>query len=218
MPAQAPLLSTPLSQVLLYGGAISISLPHSFIDVSSLREVPSNQEVFVHASTDRCFMVELLETDTDVPDDRMGAFHWSQLAEDNGAEEQDISTTLMGSDRKTEETSDVPVPLVDRPCTTVVVTGFQWIAKFNERSATARNQVSVRLAVVRIPSVGTDLLVSYNHPVVIGQDSSSNPTSAGQEGNGAAVAALDMTEGDVDLMFRRVVGSLKVLDWGLFGA
>ena len=37
--------------VLLYGGALSAALPDTFKDVSEIRQVPDNQEVYLDAET-----------------------------------------------------------------------------------------------------------------------------------------------------------------------
>ncbi|KAJ3081570.1 hypothetical protein HK102_002265, partial [Quaeritorhiza haematococci] len=45
----------------LFGGAITTALPDSFIDISTFREVPDNQEVFVDRDTDQSIVIELLQ-------------------------------------------------------------------------------------------------------------------------------------------------------------
>ncbi|XP_031209892.1 ran guanine nucleotide release factor-like [Mastomys coucha] len=45
----------------LFGGAFSAILPSGAIDVSDLRPVPDNQEVFCHPVTDQSLIIELLE-------------------------------------------------------------------------------------------------------------------------------------------------------------
>jgi hypothetical protein len=61
----------------LFGGAISLEIPSSFIDVrylikyvyvSNIRQVPDNQEVFVDMASDASVIVEILEMDDDVAD------------------------------------------------------------------------------------------------------------------------------------------------------
>jgi hypothetical protein len=42
----------------LYGGAITLDIPARFKDVSALREIPDNQEVFVDIDTDQSFILE----------------------------------------------------------------------------------------------------------------------------------------------------------------
>jgi hypothetical protein len=46
----------------LYGGAMSISLPTSFEDISVIRLVPDNQEVFVDRLSEDSIIVEVLES------------------------------------------------------------------------------------------------------------------------------------------------------------
>jgi hypothetical protein len=46
----------------LYGGAISISLPKSFEDISNIRLVPDNQEVFVDRFSEDSVIIEVLES------------------------------------------------------------------------------------------------------------------------------------------------------------
>ena len=52
----------------LFGGALSASLPPGARDVSDLREVPDNQEVFAHGHSDQSLIVELLEFQGQVED------------------------------------------------------------------------------------------------------------------------------------------------------
>lgn len=51
----------PTQDYPLFGGAFSATLPPGAIDVSDLRPVPDNQEVFCHRVTDQSLIVELLE-------------------------------------------------------------------------------------------------------------------------------------------------------------
>eukprot|EP00182_Erythrolobus_australicus_P000595 CAMPEP_0185838154 /NCGR_PEP_ID=MMETSP1353-20130828/12611_1 /TAXON_ID=1077150 /ORGANISM="Erythrolobus australicus, Strain CCMP3124" /LENGTH=125 /DNA_ID=CAMNT_0028537175 /DNA_START=106 /DNA_END=480 /DNA_ORIENTATION=+ len=45
----------------LFGGAMRLVLEHGFADVSGLRQVPDNQEVFADTASDRSVIVEILE-------------------------------------------------------------------------------------------------------------------------------------------------------------
>ncbi|KAL7977695.1 hypothetical protein Chor_009644 [Crotalus horridus] len=53
----------------LFGGAFSARLPPGGLDISEMRQVPDNQEVFVHPSTDQSIIVELLEYQAGVADE-----------------------------------------------------------------------------------------------------------------------------------------------------
>jgi hypothetical protein len=45
----------------LFGGAIRISVPPRFEDVSGVRQIPDNQEVFVCQESDQSIIIEILE-------------------------------------------------------------------------------------------------------------------------------------------------------------
>ncbi|VDN11243.1 unnamed protein product [Dibothriocephalus latus] len=45
----------------LFGGAFQILLPNSFKDVSTFRQVPDNQEVFVNDENDESLSIDILD-------------------------------------------------------------------------------------------------------------------------------------------------------------
>ncbi|KGY15175.1 hypothetical protein PABG_11959 [Paracoccidioides brasiliensis Pb03] len=45
----------------LFGGAIAIDLPEDFLDVSDIRQVPDNQEVFMSQDTQTSIIIEIVE-------------------------------------------------------------------------------------------------------------------------------------------------------------
>jgi hypothetical protein len=85
-----------------------------------------------------------------------------------------------------------------------VLVGDQKVTKFREQSVEAANTVRLFLAVLRLPRVATDLLVTVNVPVVVGEASSSRQIW----GAGDVTTGLEH--------FRTLVGSLAVHNWGLF--
>jgi hypothetical protein len=84
------------------------------------------------------------------------------------------------------------------------IRGIQHVAKFKESE---RNAVAVHLAVLRIPSVDSDIVIHLNQPLAISDQSSSatvaHATPAGTPEQGIA-------------LFRAILASLKVRDWALF--
>ena len=56
----------------LFGGGISIKVPKTFKDVSTFRQVPDNQEVFVSPDSDANLIIELLETPSDAVEAEFG--------------------------------------------------------------------------------------------------------------------------------------------------
>ena len=56
----------------LFGGGLSIKVPKHFKDVSSFRQVPDNQEVFVSNDSDDSLIVELLEMPSEPTEQEQG--------------------------------------------------------------------------------------------------------------------------------------------------
>lgn len=83
--------------------------------------------------------------------------------------------------------------------------GEQHVSKFREA---ARNVVNVYLFVLRLPSHEAEILITLNDPVFIDPESSSakDAQAVGQDVHGSMH------------MFRHVIQSFKVVDYGLFGA
>jgi hypothetical protein len=81
-----------LEQKPLFGGAMSISIPTRFKDVTELREVPDNQEVFTDVHTDQSIIIDLLEF-SEVGNEQAAQYHFDQLAADNEATSSQIFST-----------------------------------------------------------------------------------------------------------------------------
>uniref|UniRef100_A0A672JI03 RAN guanine nucleotide release factor n=1 Tax=Salarias fasciatus TaxID=181472 RepID=A0A672JI03_SALFA len=148
----------------LFGGALSAVLPHSATDVSELREIPDNQEVFANAHTDQSMIVELVEYQKEVADHEAARYHFEDIAASNKALEQGTS----------EVSSVVALQKQDlllSECSSAwMLTGTQRVSKFNEE---ARNEVALHLGLFRLPQFSTDILVSFNDPQDINPKSSS---------------------------------------------
>lgn len=179
----------------LFGGAMSAVIPHSAKDVSELREIPDNQEVFVHSHTDQSLIVELVEYQGQVADQDAARYHFEDIAGSNKALQVDAFQTKSVGTLPTSELS-----LSD--CSSAwMLTGTQCISKFNEE---ARNTVALHLGLFRLPQFSTDILITFNDPQSISPDSSS-ATEAGA--NGEAWTVQD---------FQRLLRSLTLHNPGLF--
>ncbi|KAJ3599912.1 hypothetical protein NHX12_033866 [Muraenolepis orangiensis] len=187
----------------LFGGAMSARIPNGAKDVSDLREVPDNQEVFAHRHTDQSLVVELLEFQGQVEDRDAARYHFEDLAGSNGAlrpaacEVAGVAVPLARSD------------LALTQCRSAwLLTGAQRVAKFNEE---ALNAVTIHLGLFRLPQFSTDVLVTFNDPHGISPDSSSG--NSGSSGASAAQSAEPWTVQD----FHRLLHSVTLHDPGLFG-
>jgi hypothetical protein len=69
----------------LFGGAIVCSLPASFKDISRIRQVPDQQEVYVEKDTDISIIFELISYTDTIADGKAGEYYFQDLAQQNEA-------------------------------------------------------------------------------------------------------------------------------------
>ncbi|XP_077390156.1 ran guanine nucleotide release factor-like isoform X4 [Festucalex cinctus] len=181
----------------LFGGAMSAVLPHSAADVSKMREIPDNQEAFVHSRTDQSFIVELVEYQDHIADQDAARYHFEDIAGSNAA-------TQPGAQQVTDVVALAKSSLSLSACSSAwALTGTQCVSKYNE---TATNLVTLHLCVFRLPQFGTDLLVTFNDPQIICPESSSSPAAVGSD-------VVPWTVDD----FQQLLQSLTLHNPGLFG-
>lgn len=180
----------------LFGGALSAVLPHSATDISELREIPDNQEVFAHAHTDQSLIVELVEYQGQVADQDAARYHFEDIAGSNKALEP-------GAFKVTDVVPLSKSEVSLSHCSSAwMLTGTQCVSKFNEE---ARNVVTLHLGLFRLPQFSTDVLITFNDPQSISPDSSS------------ATSAEAHRESWTMLDFQRLLQTLTLHNPGLFG-
>lgn len=179
----------------LFGGSLSAVIPSGASDISELREVPDNQEVFAHPHTDQSLIVELLEYQAQVSDEDAARFHFEDVAGSNQALEPG-ACQVSG----VAALPRAQLALAECSCAWAL-TGTQRVSKFDEE---ARNTVSVHLGVFRLPQFSTDVVVTFNDPQSISPRSSSAS---------AAARGQPWTLQD----FQRLLNTLSLHDPGLFG-
>ncbi|XP_046579583.1 ran guanine nucleotide release factor-like [Haliotis rubra] len=200
-------MDTTMSDVReLFGGCLSAILPPGVKDVSELREIPDNQEVFVHPMTDQSLIIEILEY-VEEPDEQAIRTHFDDVADSNGAssnedntlqhtEQVDKSQTRMSETHfddvadsngasSNEDNTLQHTEQVDKSQTRMsecdkiyYILGQQRVSEFKESS---KNLINVHMGLFRLPTYTTDILVTFNDPVSIDPDSSSHaaiPVSA----------------------------------------
>ncbi|XP_073696867.1 ran guanine nucleotide release factor [Garra rufa] len=188
------LVSTAMARP-LFGGALSAIIPPSSQDISELREIPDNQEVFAHNQTDQSIIIELLEYQSQVQDADAVRYHFEDVAASNRAVENG-SWEVRGVEQVPQ--SDLSM----HDCSSAwLLSGAQLVSKFNEE---AKNTVDIHLCLFRLPQYTTDILVTFNNPVCI------NPLSSSAIEN---VAAIPWTLQD----FKGVLQSFRLLDPGVLG-
>ena len=223
----------------LFGGAITVCLPSSFEDISAIRQVPDHQEVFADRFSEMSFIVELVDHNKEVSNVAAARYYFTDLAECNEAK-----TALLDSTAVVSEPSFLPC-ISDKSVVKCVLTGRQTVQKFNQPLAPL-DSVQIVMVVVRLPRVGTDMLLSMNIPysgqhcnltvdAIRGKTAPAAPAPAGDVGavfaaaTSAEVAADADTEGKEGTsaeqavppspavsVMRAALASLTIHDWSLF--
>ncbi|XP_046876553.1 ran guanine nucleotide release factor isoform X2 [Hypomesus transpacificus] len=181
----------------LFGGALSATIPRNAKDISELREIPDNQEVFAHEHTDQSIIVELLEFQSHVENEDAARYHFEDVAGSNKAVGPGTSEV------KTIKALSKPELSMQECSSAWLLTGTQAVSKFNEE---AKNIVSIHLGLFRLPQFSTDILVTFNNPLTI---SSSSSSAAGASN----LPTHPWTIQDFDSLLQ----SLKLHNPGVFG-
>ncbi|XP_033724677.1 ran guanine nucleotide release factor-like [Pecten maximus] len=179
----------------LFGGAMSAIFPPDAQDMSNFREIPDHQEVFTHSSTDQSIIIEILEF-VQEPDDVALKTHYEDLVRDNDVSEGD-HVILEAAEMPTHK-------LAMSQCSSArYVLGQQKVSKFKEDF---KNTINIHMGLFRILEFTTDILVTFNDPVMINSLSSSNQA-----------VATNVDRWSVE-QFQQLLTTLTINDTGLFGA
>ncbi|CAE7378421.1 mog1 [Symbiodinium sp. KB8] len=206
-------------QVELFGGAITATLPASFIDISRFRTIPDNQEVLMD-DQDRSIIVEIAQYEADRSTSEAGQFYWEDIVEGNKAEgehetvltaeplEDSALPHLPGAPSEGEQEG---VASGATPATSVTkwqVVGHQNVPKFQDK---VRDKVLVIMTLLRVPSKESDIVVHLNAPFEVDARSRT-----------AAAFPKDATPEELQEAAKAVVKtfleSFDVKNWLLFGA
>ena len=200
----------------LFGGALAAALPDGWLDASSVRPVPDHQECLTELDGERSLVVEILERAA-ASDADCAAFHFQDISETNDA----MQATVVSA---SEFNANALHPSVRTAGPCFVLHGLQSLPRANNSNVgggsssssssstaeadasaaagdatgpTGRIELSVQMAVLRLPAQATDILVSINRPCA--------PSCGAEQGLP-----------DAELLLA-IVASLEVRDWGLFG-
>ncbi|EIE24757.1 Mog1p/PsbP-like protein [Coccomyxa subellipsoidea C-169] len=185
----------PLQQVQLFGGAAEIAVPSRFEDVSNIRPVPDNQEVYSDASVDQSIVVEVVQVD--VPDSDSCQHCFNDLANVSGASMQQIESETVLNPQD--------IPGVPGEAYKVVIVGQQMVSK-GRQGTDAANRVI--MAIIRLKQVSSDVLIILNTPISV---------------SASSAAAKDIGPGErsehlmAPSLLRRVLATFKIKDYSLFG-
>ncbi|KAH8653329.1 hypothetical protein BX600DRAFT_75332 [Xylariales sp. PMI_506] len=189
--------STPL-----FGGALICDLPTHFADVSKLREVPDNQEVFIDKDGFTTIIFDITERvggagSSPEIDGRALTTHLEELVEDDIDRTKVWNTTSTVFSRLDE----------DIPAYTLIATQAPKPSTDRERS-TAPDFTAIILTLVRLERESTDVLVTINVPHIKGEyDEEEIDLEMGKQGQ---------LIGDAVEYAARIWETFNVKDWGLF--
>jgi hypothetical protein len=186
----------------LFGGALTCQLTpdDDWRDVSDIRQVPDHQECWQDIEG-RLLVVEILDRQSNVTDEQAAAYFFQDLAESNGmkAPGTELQFTAQPELSASINLAGAGLPDSAKAC---FGTGYQKVAlgKEHDIAGNPRTQqvqsIRVELCAIRLPSVGTELLITISSPGDGNlQETSSQPTEA----------------------FARILGSFQIQDWTLFG-
>jgi len=209
----------------LFGGAIATILPVAFEDVSTIRQVPDHQEVFVDRNSEMSFIVELVSYDEDVSDADAPGYYFADLGQCNEAKNVRVdSKGIIPAEARL-----TPL-LTDRTTVRCAITGRQTVSKFRREDAPLE-VVQIILVVIRLPHVGTDMLLSVNVPFAedrppIGVEDvvrAVNHRSPGDDGSNSSSSSSSSSSGSsgdsvapaISVM-ATALQSLQVRNWSLF--
>ncbi|KAL6845870.1 hypothetical protein ACP4OV_024445 [Aristida adscensionis] len=188
----------------LFGGAISSTFPVRFQDVSSIREVPDHQEVFVDPARDESLIFELLDLKAEVEDAGSALWFLRDIAN-----EQDAGDNMV-----VEHSGTLELPglrLGEAPAVAATAIGQLAVSK-GRQGREAQNIVRLYLANIRLKNAATDVLITAYEPLLINPLSeSARAVAAGPAIPSEQAGCLPMSE-----IFKLAVMNFNVHDWNLF--
>jgi len=189
----------------LYGGALVCELPSNFDNISAIRQVPDNQEVFVDRNGFTSIIFDITE--------RVGS------TSDTGPEEDAIALKthledIVDDDKDTLRvwnTTETKLSRLDSsiPAYTLIATTVS-VGDRKKSSSAEPDFTALILTLLRLEKEKTDLLVTVSVPHMKGQyDEEEVDLELGKQGE---------LIGDAVEYASKIWQTFKVKDWGLFDA
>ncbi|KAH7245852.1 hypothetical protein BKA59DRAFT_454911 [Fusarium tricinctum] len=195
-------ISTPL-----FGGAIVCDLPAKFADVSKLRQVPDNQEVWIDQDGFTSIIFDITErvggsgSGPEV-DGRAMTTHLEDMVG------SDIDTVKIWNTAETEFSNLECVILPGMPAYTLISTQTPHVSKSRD-STSAPDFTAIILTLLRLEKAKTDILITINVPHIKGEyDEAEVDLELGRQGK---------LIGDAVEYSASIWSTFKIKDWGLFG-
>ena len=175
--AAGPLLpSGPFRAAELFGGAMGSHICSRFADVSTFRQVPDAQEVFVDTASEGSLTLELLERQDASTDAEAMELLWRDAAEQNGVDPTDAASLVLrgsgafaggGGGRAHKMGAHVAAVQQARGWMRAVDHGAPPAADGADEAGETQAEdegVIVSMILLRLATFETDLLVTFNLP------------------------------------------------------
>lgn len=190
-------LNTPL-----FGGALSAEIPAKFADVSKLRQVPDNQEVWIDEEGFTSIIFDITE--------RVGPSGSGPKID--GQAMTDHLEDMVGADINTVKiwnTAETEFSRLDKgtPAYTLISTQTPRVRP-GEQQSSAPDFTAIVMTLLRLEKQKTDILITVNVPHIKGEyDEDDVDLELGKQGK---------LIGDAVEYSARIWESFKIKDWGLF--
>lgn len=153
----------------LYGGSIVAQLSSNYIDASTIRIIPDHQEVFIYSinNVDVSIIIELLDMHNNNAlnlsnNDSINPirYHFEDLATMN----ESIENIILSEDEIHNDT--FLSNFNHKKNQKYALIGKQKVSKFRTSMNPSYDDIYVYLVLIRLPDIGTDILISMNIPII----------------------------------------------------
>ncbi|PHH68315.1 hypothetical protein CDD83_6157 [Cordyceps sp. RAO-2017] len=187
----------------LYGGAIVCDLPDNFADVSKLRQVPDNQEVWIDKNGFTSIIFDITERvgGPGCGPEIDGRAMTTHLEDMIGTESEKVRIWNTAETKFTRLESKLPAY-------TLIATQTPKVGRPREQ-ASAPDFTAIIMTLVRLERCKTDVLITINVPHIKGEyDEEDVDLELGKQGKHI---------GDAVMYADRIWKTLKIKDCSLFG-
>ncbi|KAL8829912.1 MAG: hypothetical protein Q9191_001732 [Dirinaria sp. TL-2023a] len=196
----------------LFGGAITANLPSGFGDVSTIRQVPDHQEVYLAVNGFASIVVEITERVTQPPTDQEAlTYHFNEIV-------------TSGDESKIWESSAVQLEHLPpmTPAWTLIARTKPAVPPTTPMVPTS---TTILLTLIRLVSKSTDLVITINLPNIPAESdtevvSVASFTLSGEESR----ESVDFENGHFSSFVEEgmkvrdeILRTLRIEDWSLFG-
>jgi len=188
--------STPL-----FGGALIVDLPATFADVSTIRQVPDNQEVYLDKDGFTSIIFDITERvgppgSSDATDGAALTIHLEEIVDSDVESLKVWSTTRTQFSKLPEGT----------PAYTLIATQTPLVDP--DKRSTAPDFTAIVLNLIRLEKESTDILITINVPHIKGEYT--------EEDVNLAIGLQGKLIGDAVEYAAKIWETFKIKDWALF--